>query len=70
MVIGMKKGGCWESNDFREVEATNPQPSPYVCVDHGEFTVSDVAVAMADGKLDEGRMERLREGFFALLQPY
>ena len=48
------------------IRNTNPHDS----VDHGDFTSSDIAVAVADGELDETRMERLREGFFALLRPY
>lgn len=35
--------------------------------DMGDFDVWDVSMALVDGTLDEKRMQRLREGFFKLL---
>ena len=35
--------------------------------DYGTFTMWDVCIALSKGSLDEPRMKRLKEGFFALL---
>ena len=35
--------------------------------DYGNFDMFDICIALAKGNLDEQRMKRLREGFFALL---
>lgn len=62
-----------ETTSLEEELTEGPQPASRLKVnrpeeeDLGYFTLVDICVALAKDDLDEGRMERLREGFFGLL---
>ena len=48
-------------------EGPTDEPEEEEIGDSGNFTTYDVCVALGNGKLDEQRMTRLKEGFLALL---
>ena len=51
-------------SQFQEAE-DNPPPA---LEDHGYFSSPDILAALSAGELDELRMTKLRDGFYALLR--
>lgn len=61
------EGAEWEPEDTTKVKGFADDDNDGVeCFDLGGFNLGDVALALADGELDEARLARLRAGFTAL----
>jgi len=65
--MGHDKSPEQKDSGLFELPKLNQEPEEEKKDDWGRFTAYEVFNAFADGKLDEGRMQRLKEGFFMLL---